>query len=149
MDLKQISCEFCKKNLYEKSLLLHISKSKNCKAYYGKRYDDLKKEKNKEKKQLWRKVNGKNELKRQRELYKENPCKSEKKRKARKEKEEKLEKERKALIEKQEKLEKEKAEKILFKRKHHEEKDDPFVIQCLFCSSSYEYMYFHPKACGK
>ena len=79
MDLNQISCEFCKRELPASSLLLHIGKSPKCRAHYGKRYDDLKKEKNKERKKLWRKSNGKKELERQRQLYKENSCKKEKK----------------------------------------------------------------------
>ena len=79
MDLEQIPCESCKKALPKKSLILHIGKSKDCKIYYGKRYDDLKKEKNKERVKLWRKTNGKKELERQRELYKENIGKKEEK----------------------------------------------------------------------
>merc|ERR1712080_296016 len=86
---------------------------------------------------------GKEELKKQKEKYDSDPKVREKKKEMyKKGKEEDIlfvENKRKSRKEKQEKLEKEKAEKILFKRKHHEEKDDPFVIQCLFCSSSYEY----------
>lgn len=126
MDLEQTLCESCKKSLPKKSLILHIGKSKDCKTYYGKRYDDLKKEKNKERVKLWRKTNGKKELERQRELYKEDSSKREKKRNLWKEK--------------QEKLENEQAEKN-FERQMTVpvEKDDPFVIQCLFCSKSFEY----------
>ena len=72
MDPKLTSCESCNKELLESSLLKHIGTRKDCKAYYGRRYDDMKKEKINERKRTWRKVKGKKELERQRQLYKEN-----------------------------------------------------------------------------
>ena len=45
MDPKLTSCESCNKELLESSLLKHIGTRKDCKAYYGTRYDDMKKEK--------------------------------------------------------------------------------------------------------
>ena len=45
-------CENCKKYLDEKSLLRHIGQRKNCKKFYGSRYDKLVHEK---KLQIWRK----------------------------------------------------------------------------------------------
>ena len=62
MDPKQTSCEFCNKELPESSLLIHIGTTKNCKNYYGKRFEEMKKEKNKERIKAWRKSNGKKEL---------------------------------------------------------------------------------------
>jgi hypothetical protein len=124
MDSKNISCEFCKKEVPKSSLLLHIGKSYNCKAHYGKRFENLKKKKNKERKKLWRKSHGKEELEKQRDLYKDNPCKKEKKKRARKEKQEKLEKEN---------------AKNVSERNLPKEEDDPSVIPCLFCSKRIEY----------
>ena len=77
MDSKQVSCDHCKKELHESLLLLHIGKNETCKAHYGQRYDALKKKKNRERMQLWRKANGKKELERQRELYKDRKRKKE------------------------------------------------------------------------
>ena len=77
MDSKQVLCDHCKKKLHESLLLLHIGKSKTCKAHYGKRYEDLKKKKDRERKQLWRKANGKKELERQRKLYQDKKRKEE------------------------------------------------------------------------
>ena len=67
MNSKQISCESCEKELNESSLVLHIGKKASSKEYYGKRFDELKK--NRERKKIWRKTNGKKELQRQREIY--------------------------------------------------------------------------------
>ena len=67
---------------------------------------------------------GKKELERQKELYKDNPSKREKKSKLWKEKQRKLE---------------EDIREQISRRKPVEPVDDPFVIQCLFCSKSYTY----------
>ena len=74
-------CEFCKKELDESSLLLHIGKTEKCRKYYGQRYDDLKKEKNRKRKEKWRKNNGQTDLERQRELYNKKSGKREMERK--------------------------------------------------------------------
>ena len=57
-------------------------------------------------------------------MYKENPIKKEKKSRSVKERQEKLEREK---------------PKQIFEREPPEEKDDPFIIQCLFCSKKFEY----------
>ena len=79
----------------------------------------------KKKMRLWREKNGKKELERQKKLYKDNPSKREKKKELRKEKQRKLEEDIK--------------EQISRRKTPVETVDDPFVIQCLFCSKSYEY----------
>ena len=73
-----ISCEFCKKEVKQTSLLLHIGRTVNCRAYYGERFDEKKKEKNKTRKRKWRNVNGKRELQKEKELYKDDSSKREK-----------------------------------------------------------------------
>ena len=42
-------CEFCNKTLSESTLLRHIAKSKSCKSFYGPRFNEMKKEKGREK----------------------------------------------------------------------------------------------------
>ena len=59
MDLKLVPCDFCGKEVSKSSLLLHIGKSEDCKVFYGKKYDELKKEKNRKRMKLWREKNGK------------------------------------------------------------------------------------------
>ena len=46
----EMECEKCKKNLTRKSLLKHISHHKECKEFYGSRFEDMKKEQIKRKK---------------------------------------------------------------------------------------------------
>ena len=44
-----IDCEFCKKSFVESTILRHIGQSNDCKAHYGKRFIEMKKEKAREK----------------------------------------------------------------------------------------------------
>ena len=70
MEVKTVLCEFCEKEYTEKTIIMHISKSNQCKLHYGSRFLEMKRTKNKEKVQNWRQVHGKEkELSRQRELY--------------------------------------------------------------------------------
>ena len=59
------TCENCKKEFPAKSLLIHIAKRKDCKAYYGIRYNVMKEENQKEWKTRSRSKIGKDEVNRQ------------------------------------------------------------------------------------
>ena len=70
MSATTISCEFCKKECTEKTIVMHISKRDECKLHYGSRFLEMKRQKVREKKQKWRQVHGKEkELRRKRELH--------------------------------------------------------------------------------
>ena len=53
-DMEMI-CEFCKKLFPQKILLRHIAKKKDCKAYYGQRFTDMKKQNATQRKSKYRK----------------------------------------------------------------------------------------------
>ena len=43
MSATTISCEFCKKECTEKTIVMHISKRDECKLHYGSRFLEMKK----------------------------------------------------------------------------------------------------------
>ena len=71
-----VSCEFCKEKFISKSILIHIAKNKSCKSHYGPKFDEMKKENNRMKMQLYRQRIGSNK---EIELYASDPRKKEKK----------------------------------------------------------------------
>ena len=77
---KDIACENCKRMFSPNTLLKHIVNQELCKSFYGPRYLEMKKEKNKNKMQKFREKYGTGEeLDRQVELYSSNPAKKERK----------------------------------------------------------------------
>ena len=78
----QRECEFCKKHWDSASLLKHIGNSKDCKSFYGSRFELLKKDHRRQRKQWSRRdIGTEKELERKREKYASNPEEKEKKRK--------------------------------------------------------------------
>ena len=72
-------CE-SKKSFWPNTILKHIGGSKKCKAFYGPRFTEMKKQQNREKMQKSRKKKGiKRELKSQRDSYAKNPAKRKRK----------------------------------------------------------------------
>ena len=66
-----VACKRCSKTFLPRSILIHIGRDKLCKAFYGERFDKMKKEKNRKKKQKYR-ANSKNkerELESERKSY--------------------------------------------------------------------------------
>ena len=61
------SCEYCKKSFEPGSFLKHVGKSKDCKFFYGTRFDDMKRDHRRQRKRLQRKAEKeeKEKLKRQ------------------------------------------------------------------------------------
>ena len=73
-------CEQCGKSWEPKTLLRHIGQNKECRKFYGARFDEMKRKKHKETMQRSREKKGtKEELKTQRESYAKNPAKRKKK----------------------------------------------------------------------
>ena len=66
----QVFCEQCGKSWEPKTLLRHIGQNKECRKFYGARFDEMKRKKHKETMQRSREKKGtKEELKTQRESY--------------------------------------------------------------------------------
>merc|ERR1712079_191158 len=77
----EMVCENCEKKLLKSKIVRHISRKKECKLYYGPRFDEMKKCNSKTKKRKSRQEIGtEQELKRQRESYANNSAKRAKKR---------------------------------------------------------------------
>ena len=88
---EKVLCEFCKSSFFETTILRHLSKNQACKNHYGSRFEELKKKKDRERKQQSRlKLGKKEELERQREIYAQNSSIREKKRNNYQEKKAKL-----------------------------------------------------------
>ena len=67
---EKISCECCEKNLIRSALLKHISHTIECKMFYGQRFEDMKRKKNRQKMRKYRqKVGTEEELRKKREKY--------------------------------------------------------------------------------
>ena len=71
---KRDTCEYCNKKVSDTTILRHISQSKDCKSYYGPRFDQQKRDDNKERVRKFRKQHGtKKELDQQKKAYASNP----------------------------------------------------------------------------
>ena len=72
-ETKAINCESCTKSYTQSTLLRHIARSDTCKSYYGPRFLEMKKEKNRNKVYKHRrnmtKKEQKKESKKRRKLY--------------------------------------------------------------------------------
>ena len=80
LDNTDVACENCQKTFPPKSIFCHIGHNKKCKAFYGVRFDEMKKQQSREKTQRKRKRNGiEKELKSQGASYATNPLKRRKK----------------------------------------------------------------------
>lgn len=53
-DQNKVSCDYCEKNYTKQSLLKHIGKNEDCKTHYGARFDELKRERDRERKKVER-----------------------------------------------------------------------------------------------
>ena len=89
---KQVSCEYCKKKLSETTILRHIGQSEACKNHYGPRFDEQKRNKNRERVEKYRQQKGtRKELDQQKKAYVFNPELQEKKKKRYEKEKEELE----------------------------------------------------------
>ena len=72
----EVSCEFCKGTFISSTILKHIAMNKSCKSHYGPKFDEMKKENNRMRMQLYRqRIGSSKEI----ELYASDPRKKEKK----------------------------------------------------------------------
>ena len=75
----EVLCENCLEPFLPTTILKHIGHVQECKTFYGPRFMEMKKQKNKEKVQKFQARHGrKNELKKMREQYQRNPEKKKK-----------------------------------------------------------------------
>ena len=78
-----VICESCKKPFFESTILRHVAKSKSCKAFYGSRFKEMKKEKGRQKALRFRYKTPEAHdklLKKERDSYANNTCIKEKRR---------------------------------------------------------------------
>ena len=49
---KKMNCKFCKKEVFKTKIVMHITRNKNCKSYYGSELDTIKEIQNAESKKI-------------------------------------------------------------------------------------------------